>query len=479
MKKKSPKKVLKKIARVHTIFSVGLFSLYVALAAIYSPEFLLSDVRHKFQALADDTITILATVLGPPEKPLVVGSAICLDGNLSINLDWPNDQNSESFDVSRNGLPLVASLSNSQYSDTVVTVGTSYTYVVTARGEMSPGSAESDPLVITTLVKCEGAPLKNYIKVISFDFRNINSYGRIVTITERRPLFSGTTDIPNANITLEVHSDAIIAAHINANANGYWRWQAPVNISPGKHTLFVSANDPLGIFSDASTTFTFIIKEEKEEQNEKEKKKKISSTEPIVPTYPSKIPGIQYSGGIEQIPLDFSLTISPQSVYQGKDIGTLIRIERLDPQYEGVGAIVRYRVFDEKGNQKINILADAVLHSHGSIARGILIPTYYKNGKYKIQAEIIIDKYNVSREKSFIVMPLPVLNLGGGFMITYPELLSRLGTVSFWLSLCLIVWLLFFSREYWLYLHALRHITERNLARIGLFGIIGGKGVSR
>ena len=80
---------------------------------------------------------------------------------------------------------------------------------------------------------------------------------------------------------------------------------------------------------------------------------------------------------------------------------------------------------------------------------------------------------------SFEVLEKLLLNLGGGILISYPELLSNLGLIASILILLLLLWLILFSREYWLYLHALRHITERHLEKIGLFGPKKGRGVSR
>jgi hypothetical protein len=472
-KRKQPKKRLKKIAKFHAAFSVGLFILYIALSLIYSPEFFLSDVRHKFRALADDTITIVATVLGPPVKPVVSGEALCENGTLSVALDWPDDKNSESFDIDRNSLPLVTGLISTQYSDEAVASSTAYNYIIIARGQMGPGSAASDPITITTPADCGNPlPVPN-VYVTAFAGKSVASYNGIPATTERRPIFSGTTNIPNANMYLLIPGDTVISANISANINGYWSWRPPISIPYGTHNLFISVSDPLNPARTDSTTFAFRIREEKE----KEKSEAAPIAQPnILPPATSEHP---IPGEAAKIPLDFSLTIDPESVFQGKKIATAILIGRLDSQYEGAEAIVRYSIFDEKGERKENILADALLHSGGKINRDIAIPTYFKSGRYRIQAEIILDRYNVSREKNFSVMPLPILKLGGGIISTYPEILSRLGTASLWLLICLIIWLILFSREYWLYLHALRHITERNLARMGLFGMGKGKGVSR
>ena len=58
--------------------------------------------------------------------------------------------------------------------------------------------------------------------------------------------------------------------------------------------------------------------------------------------------------------------------------------------------------------------------------------------------------------------------LGGGFVLTYPEILSNLGNISLLFLALLFIWLFFLSREYWLYLHALRNITEKNLSKVGM-----------
>jgi hypothetical protein len=492
MQKKQPKKILKKIAKLHVIFSGGLFVLYLALSLIYSPEFLLSDVRQKFRALADEWIfseetmlSIFATVLDPPVKPIVTGEAVCSNGNLSVELDWPSDINSESYDIIRAIIPpfepLALDLIVSQYSDTVVVVNTSYTYIVTAYGPMGPGSAESDPITITTPEECKIILPAPEVQIVSFDGKNIGSYVGTPATINTQPVFSGTTNMANADISLLISSGAVIAADINANAGGYWSWTPPVSLSLGTNILDITATDPLDPLRTVSTEFTFIINEEAETGKDHKDDKKKKTTIILVPSTESQPPTSEVppSEKVAEIPFEFSLKVAPQSVYQGRELATLIRIERVADQYVGREAIVRYRIFDEKGEQVENILGEIILRSGVIISRNITIPAYFKDGSYRIQAEIIFDKYNISQEKSFFVLPLPILKLGGGFLITYPELLSRLGTASLWLLLCLIIWLLFFSREYWLYLHALRHITEKNLERIGLFGMGKGKGVPR
>jgi hypothetical protein len=476
-KQKVEKRRLKKLAKFHMLFSVGLFVFYIALSLIYSPDFLLSDVRHKFKALADDTIIITGKVLGPPVVPIVSGDANCntSTGTLSVNLSWPADENSDSFDISREGLLLVSGLSLNQYEDDMVAVGTTYNYIVTAHGPMGAGFAVSDPIAVSTPAKCAIVLPAPIVNVISINGKNVASYVGTPEMTELRPTFSGTTNIPNANVHLDIYSSIIASADIQANVAGFWSWTPPVDLSLGAHTLFVSAVDPLDVTRTTSTSQEFNIVKEKTSSGSSSgssahKSRRATTNNPIV----NQAPIIETMA----IPLDFSLDIAKNEVFQGKDLTTKISISRLDAQFENSQGVIIYSILDKNGQLKESFSDDANLHSGEVIARNIPIPTYYKDGQYSVQVEITLGKYDISRVKSFSVLPLPLLNFGGGVVATYPQILSQLGTASLWLLLGLIIWLLLFSREYWLYLHALRHITENNLGRIGLFGERKRKGVS-
>jgi len=476
-KKKKKKRILKKIARWHCLFSLALFGLYIGLSMIYSPEFLLSDIRQKFRALADETLTVTAQVLGPPVKPVVVGGAVCSNDSLAINLDWADDENSETFDIDRDSLPLIAGLTASQHTDeNNLNINTSYTYIVTARGPMGPGFETSDPIIVTTPADCGIVQPNPIINITAFANKNIGSYTGTPQTENRKPTFSGTINIANADIALFINSPTIILAQTQANVNGYWSWQPPINLNYGSHTLLATATDPLDPSRTDSDSLNFrIVKDEDEEEKTKTKESIILPPAPIKqpekPT-PSEIP-------VAEIPLDFSLTLAEEAVLQGDELQSIIRITRLAEKFAGADAIIRYLILDERGEKKTTMLQDITLKKNGVIRQNIVLPSYLAKGKYHLQAEIMLERYNVSQKKSFAVLEKLLLNLGGGILISYPELLSNLGLIASILILLLLLWLILFSREYWLYLHALRHITEKHLKKIGLFGLGKRKGVSR
>jgi hypothetical protein len=395
-----------------------------------------------------------------------------------VNLNWADDENSQAFDIDRDSLPLITGLVSSQYSDANVVAGASYTYVVTARGEMGSGFAVSDPVAVSTPAQCEITLPDPSVSVTAFAGRDISSFSGTPETTNRKPIISGTTNLPNAEISFLISDSTIVSAQTTANINGYWSWSSPIDLTRGNHTIFVTATDPLDPTRVSSDSLLFrIVKADEDEDEEDEEKKKQKETpgsaapikKPEKPAPPAP-PEIR--------PLEFSLTVKPEQIFQGKELETAIRIERLAERLEKTGAIARYQVFDSRGEKKITILSDVILEEGGLIRRNIPIPKYFAKGNYRVQVEIIFDRYNLSRTRGFEVLEMPILDLGGGMLVTYPQLLSELGLIASILILLLLLWLILFSREYWLQLHALRHITERNLEKMGFISR-KGKGVAR
>ncbi len=490
MKKKAKIKTqqrrLRKIAKVHAIFSVALFSLYIISSVIYSPEFLLSDVKHKFSALADETVTIVARVLDSPIKPIVSGTASCVNNVLEVSLSWPSDLNSQNYSITRDGTILASGITFSNFKDTFVNLNTQYSYIITAHGEMGTGFAISDPIIISTPQVCGSAMLPK-ITISAYD---VNSDGKADNMNERdtlRPLFTGTTNIANAIIKISIPSSQEIIAETSANQVGYWSWLSPVNISPGTHTIYVTAIDPLDETISVSTFMNFNIAylSNNNDDNKITNKKKQPAGQPVIPTQPIVPEKIitpienQTPETISAFPFDYTLTLEKEAVFQGKDLPTFIKIELYDSKIKNAKAKISYKIFDQNGKEILNFSQDEELQDNMIIQRNIFIPNFTKQGNYKLQLSVDFDKYTLSKEQSFVIAVAPLINLGGGIILSYPDIISKLGTISLILLLLLLFWLILFSREYWLYLHALRHITEKNLNTIGSFGKKKRKEVSR
>lgn len=481
MKRSDLRKKLKRVARLHAWVSGGLMALYVGLSLIYSPDFLVSDIRDKFRALADDTITITATVLAPPEKPIVTATPFCnaTTGILSVTLDWADDDGTVSWDINRNGLPLVTGLIASTYSDATVVVGTNYSYEVIAHGPMGPGFAISDPVVVTTPAECSIVFVPT-LSITTFDGKAIGSFGGDPKSTDRQPEFSGTTNIPNADITLLINGSTVISALTSANVNGYWSWEPPIDLPRGTQTIFVTATDPADSSVTVSASFTFrIVKKDSDDRKKDKDDGALVSTAPAGTTseppriFP-EVPGAAEPSAEDPFLVTFMLGSS--QVYQGRKLPFSVAFSDVVERLRGASAIARYTVVDPDGHERFSFFENIVIDEGRIISSEADIPPYFKGGQYRIMVEILVDRYDVSRERAFAVAPLPILSPGGGFIIMYAEFLSRIGVIAFILLLLLLLWLFVFSREYMLYLRSFRHITERHLARAGFFG--KGKGLS-
>jgi hypothetical protein len=482
MKKNVLQKNIKKLARLHIVFTLSIFVLYLALSILYSPEFLFSDVRNKFSAIAADTITITGRVLAPPIKPVVSVTIVCQNNLLSANIDWSDDQNSQAFSITKDGLTLITGLTDSQYIDESLTIGTTYIYAVTAHGTMGPGFALSDSVQVVTPDECGSwKPIPN-IKITSFDNRSISSYKENVDTSEVRPLFSGTSTIKNALIKIQLTNDINIFSEITANANGYWSWTPPVKLDTGKHTISITATDPTDATRTASTSLRFEIL--KAETSTKNTNKKIPPTP--VETQTENIAPVNTNGSQEttpaqetklEQPFDFSLSLENSSIIQNKDLSLKITTTKILPKLEGQSAKIIYKIFDDKGVEVFSSTEERILRDNSSFTKKIALPKYITEGSKKIRVSFEFSENTIEKEASFTVTPLPALSLGGGIMMTYPELLSRLGTVALTMIVSISFWLFLFTREYWLYLHALRNITEKHLSKLGLVSVPNGRGV--
>ncbi|HWQ60492.1 MAG TPA: hypothetical protein VN420_05120 [Candidatus Fimivivens sp.] len=469
--RKKKNRAWKKIAGAHLRISVWMFVTYLVLSVAYSPDFLLSDIRHKWSALADDTITITAKVLGPPKKPVVSGNPVCESGSLSVTLDWADDENTTTFDVLRDGSPLVSGLAVSAFIDSNVVVGTTYVYEVIANGPMGPGVAMSDPMSATTPGECVVHFVPS-LDIVSFDGKAISGSVGTPETENRKPIISGMTNIASAQVDLLVVGGPVsVSARVLANGNGYFSWRPPYDLAYGTLTVFVTASDPSDQSLTASKNLLFKIDEKKEEKHSGSR-----GTTSINPVQPGSSDG---SGLVQcSVPLDFLLHTGSADIYQGRELPYLVEIGRVDSAYEGTEADATYQVVDKDGKIVLSSIGTVTLRKGNVVSASMAIPSYLRNGKYSLRAILRFGSFDVGREVSFTLLPLPVLDFGGGLRVTYAQLLSELGTISLLLLLLLLLWASLFAQEYFMFLESARRITERNLIRAGFFGQKKGKGVS-
>lgn len=467
------KRRIKKLALAHTALAITLFIVYIALSVTYSPEFFFSDIKNKFSTLAANTINVTASVLAPPIKPTVSISGVCNSGIFKVRLFWPSDKNSTYFDIYRNDLPLATGLSSNTYSDRNTEPNRTYTYMVTAHGPMGPGFENSNLMSITS-TDC-GPVSESPIITLSPLKSNEPTY---VVSQEAKPLFSGSTSIPYAIIDIEVHSEMIVYTQIQANANGYWSWTPSLDIPTGKHTLYVSARDPLNPSNTISSQLPFVIistlnsSTKSSNSLDNNVSKKVSTSSPI--EYPTT-----NKEEFVKIPLAYDINFQQNSFRQGEEIKLNISIKAIEKKYEDSLTEFTYKIFDQEEN---NIFTgkNFITPSFGkNIEKSISLPIYLKDGTYSLKTILTFDSFMIENERFFQITPNRFLNFGGNVSTTYPDFLSTMGTISMISMLLLFIWIFFFYREYWLYIHSTKNITEKTLEKFGMISANKGKEVSR
>lgn len=443
------------LARVH--FWILGFSLlgYLALVFTLGPGFLSFDISQKIRALADEIIVVTAVVLGPPATPVVTATPSCVGLNPRITLDWADNAATTSWDVDRDSAPLVTGLTSSTYIDTAVMGTTSYTYIVTAYGPMSPGIATSSS-VSATAIDCSTLLPPATLTLTHIANKDITPPRTLpIKVSESRPRFRGNTNIVNAIVDITLTRPSI-TAQISANANGYFTWKPPRALRVGKHSLTVTVTDPNDSSRTTTETLEFYTKEVEVEEEEDE-----------VP-----IPLIDTVS-----PFDYTLTIDTPAatIKQGERLDfTLKPVRGLFP----TDTVFEPIIVNERGEVVFTAPSQTITPSGRSGMRWSMdTPVYLPEGTYSLQVEAFFRGISVTRSALFTLEVKPLFQLGDRGVITYAEVASLLGWVLF-VALCLLVlFLLFFLREYWLYLHSMRHITERELKRAGM--ILWRKGVGK
>lgn len=81
------------------------------------------------------------------------------------------------------------------------------------------------------------------------------------TISTKKPEFFGTAPA-KTKITIEVHSSEVINGQTTSDEDGTWEWSVPDNLSPGEHTITVTAkNEETGIIETITRKFIVLAAE--------------------------------------------------------------------------------------------------------------------------------------------------------------------------------------------------------------------------
>jgi len=457
-------KKISSLIKYHAIVTLLVVFLYLTLGFAADPRLLLTDFSEKYAQAATSLTTLQIVVHGPPAKPEVTATPGCSSSSPYVHLSWPATNDTDSYDITRNSVVLVTGWTSTSYQDTAVVATTTYTYQVTANGPL--GTATSDEVSVTT-GDCYVPPVPAACAIVTLNNIDLTQHPQIPKITDRTPTFTGTTNMAYAVMRYEIYSGPMIIGSNTANSNGYWTFTVPTKLNYGLHTIYVTATDPADPTRSVTETQNFrVVKKEEEEKKEEEKKAAAQPAAAVpdqIPPEAAPIPKEQ-----EGPPFNFNLSVENKDrlVYFGSDLLTNLKIIKLwdfSPEED----TLKYKVTDVSGRTVSQWEKSALIAPGANIQDDFKIPIYLRSGKYKITVEVQSGKYLIEAENSFELREKPIVNLGGGLIITYPMVISILGYVLIFCLLLLLIFLALLAREYWLAHQAQLQIDEEELAREG------------
>lgn len=74
------------------------------------------------------------------------------------------------------------------------------------------------------------------------------------TFTDQRPQFRGTAP-PGTQVTVTIHSDEAVVSRVTTDQTGNWSFRPEQELSPGQHTITITAPDPFGIMRTIQKSF--------------------------------------------------------------------------------------------------------------------------------------------------------------------------------------------------------------------------------
>lgn len=448
-RKKKKKCFFGRLAKIFLALTLLFFVGYAALGISAGFEFLKKDLREKYGRVAG-SMTVSVLVRGMPEKPVLSAVSGCSGGNPIVDLSWQEDLGVDTYDIYRGGLLLVSGITVTNWSDSNVTAGTIYQYYVIANGPV--GTEQSDP-VLVEISACETPPPPPppaSITIVTLDKLNVLYWRCLPQTKKTKPTFTGTTNLANALISVEIVSAGKkrkVISSFHSNANGYWSWKSQGRLKKGSKTVYFTVFDPDDTSNSASTSMKFKV------SKSKLKRKKIKKC-----TSPTLINSVYITKKLSLSPLafpDLVLESGEQPVYAGKE-----KEYSLKSPATAREAGFSLGILDQKGNL---VYEENVMPQNDG--QKVKISKNIPPGNYKLSVGYLTDDAQIAAEDDFTVRETPLIVLAPGVELTAQQIASRIGWAAFGSLLILLIILALLLFEYHLAGRAIFGITGYDLKK--------------
>lgn len=444
---------LKSLVILFFVFAAG----YLIATAYLDPSFFKRDLQEKYGQVEGVDLSVL--IIGDPVKPLVQTEIGCDGLDPYVNLSWSADPLAASFDIEKDGEFLITGLTENEYVDDILlTVGT-HQYIVTAVG--INGTRISSDLVTINVAKCEVEPNEEDDKddeedddkrksptceIRTIDSINISSLSGTAEIKNQKPTFTGKTNLDKAKIRIEIFGETGFFAEIKANKNGFWKWQIPIELSPGIYKIKVKAIDQNNSSRYEFDSLVFRIKGETEE----------IMTLLVVE---------------EKAPFGLEVEIQnpDKIIYAGGELILKTTINKFR-EFDSKTQDLVYEITDLEGNKLIEVSDRIKVIGDQKIYGKVDLSKLLKTGKYKIKVKASYENFNISTEDEFFLKEKPFIKLSTGQEITLTMILSFLSWISMLFLILFFIFLLLLFLEHRLAESAQIQITESFFEKIGFLG---------
>jgi len=467
------KKSFQKAVSFLGAFLIILGGIYLVAGLMLNPRFFIADAKEKIGVVKGVMVSV--RVVGVPGQPTATATAGCDGLSSKVTLDWEETIDTTSYDIERDGSPLVTGLTETSYEDTVVDAGTNYSYVIISQGPR--GTTASNPVAVETLDCTTNVPAT--CSIVTIGGKNVAGEDGTIAIATLLPTITGTTNIPNAQIRIEISLADPTIINLTANENGYWSWTTPFSLSKERHQLTVTATDPVLNWRVATDTkyFQFAAVSQNEDNNKKENKK-TEKTTPFtsVPSVPPEGSAPKESGQ----PLELSLEVlNPGgAAYVGGDLDLKTSIIPKEIPIPSELTLI-YRIYAENGKDILfQQKEDVVLKNSDpqNIFPVLKLPVLLRPGRHIVSVQTTAQESFISAQAFFEVKEMPLFSIGST-NVTWRMIMESVSWAILSLLLIILIFLGLLELEHHRAARALFQITENLLVKRGYF--TRRKGVSR
>lgn len=516
-KKQKTKSLVRSFARAHGVFTLLIFMFYVAFAIFGDFSLLARDIKDKYAWAAATNLSVY--VMSIPNQPEVSVVSACVNDQAVASLSWEETAATDYYDVMRDEQMRISGITQTSFVDDVVSVGTDYAYVVVAHGPLGSISSVSKTVRVQECVPEPPLPSPT-CQIIALDGEPID-FSMPVRTENRTPRISGTTNMPNANMSVNIlrGEQLFSTSSMNAASNGFWEYGVDVPLDLGVYTFQVTSTDPLDSARNITKNLQLEIVEKDNDDRDNDEDTdddKCGDGDWITICHQSETPGqktksiphrtvgghIRHgdscgackknivdkgdiilpqdpgpnNGGIpvdssnypeERLPLTMQVEIINKNklIFPGQDIFIEVFLDWKERAPQKIDLV--YEIINERGI----IMSSMVRNNKASaetLEQIVPIPKDIEYGRYILRLRTKVDGIYVTAQDSFEYREAPLVNFGGTISFTYAELVSGIG----WFALvCLLLLLLLFIiliHEYFLYSRSVRTITEKGLEKEGL-----------